>query len=322
MTDNKADNKLELYKRYRPTKFSEVRGQPDAIRMLIEMGRKGKIPHCILLTGPSGTGKTTIARILKDKLHCVGEDWAESNLADVRGIDGMRAIADKLEYLPMQGECRIFYLDECGAATGEAQDCCLKMMEDTPEHVYFILATTAPENLIDTIKTRSTIIQLKALSAKDIAELVEDISQKEFFKLDIELRDKIVEVADGSARRALVLLNQAIVLPDLTSQLAVVTAGETSVEVIQLCRLIFNDRMTWKAVSTMLKTIQDEPEKVRRSVLGYAASVLLNSGKPRAYDVILAFERNWYDGGKASMAASCYECCGPSKSDNKGKEKN
>jgi DNA polymerase-3 subunit gamma/tau len=304
---------LELYKKHRPTKLSELVGQDDAVKMLRQMGKTHSIPHCILLTGPSGCGKTTIARILKRMLNCSDFDFNEMNIADARGIDVVREIRNRMGLAPIGGSVRVWLLDECARATTDFQNGILKILEDTPKHVYFFLATTEPQKLLGTIKTRATEIKVKALKDRDMDVLLQLTSEKEKFVLSESVREKIVESADGSPRKALVLLNQVMGLSSEEDQLAVVSAGVASAQSIELCRALLNPKVRWSEISKILKTLEEEPESLRRMVLGYANAVLLNSGSARAYDMITCFEKNYFDSGKAGLAASCFELLMPSK---------
>lgn len=298
---------LELYKKHRPTKLSDLVGQDDAVKMLRQMGKTHSIPHCLLLTGPSGCGKTTIARILKRLLECSDADFSEINIADLRGIDMVRDIRSRMVLAPIGGKARIWLLDEVARATTDAQNAFLKMLEDTPSHVYFFLATTEPQKLLGTIKTRATEIKVKALKDKDMEFLLDSIAEKEQFSLSGDVRDKIVESAEGSPRKALVLLNQVVGLATEEDQLAVVSAGVASSQSIELCRMLLGGKARWPEVAKVLKSLEEEPESLRRMVLGYASAVLLNSSNARAYDIICSFEKNYFDSGKAGLAASCFE---------------
>lgn len=205
----------ELYKRHRPARFQDVLGQEEAVGMLVEMGRKGSIPHTILFTGDSGTGKTTLARILKDKLKCGDADFCELNAADDKGIDMARDLKQRSGLSPIQGPCRIWLIDECANLTSQAQECLLKLLEDTPKHVYYFLCTTDPQKLKKTIITRSTEIRTKPLKPAMLKKLVLDVVGKEGKQIESDVADKIADIAEGSARKALVLLHQVI---DLSSE--------------------------------------------------------------------------------------------------------
>jgi DNA polymerase-3 subunit gamma/tau len=284
-------------------------GQDEAVRALTVMGKAGEIPHCLLLSGPSGCGKTTIARILKAKLKCSDFDFAELNIADLRGIDMVRSIRDRMGQSPIGGATRIWLLDEVARATTDAQNAFLKMLEDTPPHVYFILCTTEPQKLLETIRTRATEVKVRALREDEMAQLLQKISALEDFHLSEEVQDKIVALAEGSPRKALVLLNQVIGLKEESEQLAAVSAGVASSESIELARALMNTKVAWASIAKLLQTVQEDPEALRRMILGYCGAILLKGGNnmDRAYSIISCFERAFYDSGKPGLVASCFE---------------
>lgn len=304
-----SDEGMELYKKYRPTRFSELVGQSDAVNVLTEMGRSKSIPHCILLSGPSGCGKTTIARILKDKLKCSDQDFVELNIADVRGIDTVRSIRDRMWLSPLGGDTRIWLLDEVARATTDAQNAFLKILEDTPTHVYFLLATTEPQRLLNTIRTRATEVKVKPLKPQDMGMLLNYVARKESFELNEEARDRIIELADGSPRKALVLLNQILHVDGEENQIAVLTASLAGAQAIDLARALVSPKVQWSNVAKILKELEDDPEAVRRLILGYASSILLNGGNMagRAALLIDVFRDNLFDSGKAGLVRNCYE---------------
>src|SRR5581483_897674 len=203
----KGTMSAEIYKRFRPKKLSSVIGQETAIQSLEKM-LANNFPHAVLITGPSGVGKTTIARILKDRLGCSDMDFMERNCADFRSIDDVRDIRRRNELMPIGGRCRIWLVDECHKLTNDAQNAFLKMLEDTPKHVYFFLCTTDPQKVIKTIHTRCTQIKLNALKEETLAGIVQGIIKRANLAVDEAVVDEICKVAEGSARKALVLLDQ------------------------------------------------------------------------------------------------------------------
>ena len=304
---------MELYKKHRPIQFKQIFGQDSAVKLLSDYLKTNTLPHCLLLSGPSGVGKTTIARILKVKLNCSDFDYFELNLADVRGIDEARNIRSQIGRAPMGGDCRIWLCDEIHNATRDFQEAMLKLLEDTPNHVYFFLATTRPEKLITTIRTRSTQIELKPLSPKIMGELLDSILSKEGKKLSDDVKEKIIELSDGSPRKALVSLDKVITEEDEEKQLKLLVENSSEAQAIELCRLFFsNSKATWFDAAKILKGIEnldEQSENIRWLVLSYASSVALKNPKmgERAYKIIDIFGRNFWDSKKAGLIAACYE---------------
>jgi DNA polymerase III gamma/tau subunit len=276
------------------------------------MIENSKVPQALMFVGPSGVGKTTLARILRKPLGCHPSAFTEVNCADIRGIENIRDIRSRMGLRPIQGDSKIWLIDECHKLTNDAQNALLKMLEDTPENVYFILCTTDPHKVIKTVRTRCTEITLKAIDDNDLTRLVKNVAEKEKREdINADIIQKIVGNADGSARKALVLLDAIISLDSEKDMLAALERIEQA-QGIQLCRLLLPPRPSWKDVSKLLKELENEdPEELRLSVMGYMRSVLLGGGPmaQRAAFVMGVFERNFYDSGRASLALACWEAC-------------
>lgn len=303
-----ADDKApELYRRYRPKVPKELVGQEDAVRSVGMMMKDGTVPHCLLFTGPSGTGKTTIARILRRKLGCSDRDFVEINAADDRGIDMIREIKGRMGLAPLGGKCRIWLIDECHAMTAAAQDSFLKIIEDTPSHVYFMLATTDPKKLKSTIVTRCTEVRCKAVGVQDLMKLVDRVSEAEGKKVEPDVSRRIADVADGSCRKALVLLHAVLGISDPEQQLAAIDSNDTKGQAFDIARALFNPKTTWAKMAEILSRVDEDAESLRYMVLGYANSILLK-GKddPRAIHVIAEFMDNFYDSKKSGLIFACY----------------
>lgn len=299
---------MELYRRHRPKMLKQVLGQPQATEAIRTFLEKDNVPHSILFTGPSGCGKTTLARILRNKLKCTGADFQELNCADFRGIDMVRDIRQRMGLAAMGGGSRIWLIDECHKMSNDAQNAFLKMLEEPPDHVYFMLATTDPAKLLPTIRTRCTEIRVQALPPKAMETLLQDVLAKEGASLSEEVIEKIVNVAEGSARKALVLLDQVRGLATEEEQLETIASNDAKQQGIMIARALFNPRCTWAEMAKVLKSVDEEPETLRYMVLAYATNVLLGGGKLAglAAVVIDAFERNYYDSKRAGLVLSCW----------------
>ncbi len=169
----------ELYKKYRPKTLAGVVGNETTVNLLRNMLEKGTIPHTILLQGASGCGKTTLARILQRSLECSEIDFIELNCSDFRGVDTIRDIAKQMHFSPTGGKCRIWLLDEVHQMTKDAQNAALKILEDTPSHVYFLLCTTDPQKLISTIRNRCCQLSVEHLSEASLRMLIDRVLKKE-----------------------------------------------------------------------------------------------------------------------------------------------
>lgn len=307
---------MSLYLKYRPKTFKSFIGNEKTLKSLksiIKRDRKD-VPHAMLFTGPSGCGKTTLARITAKKLKCSKEDFHELDAADFRGIDTVREIRKYINFCPTSGDCSAWLLDECHKLTTDAQDALLKALEDTPEHVYFLLATTDPQKLIKTIRNRCMEFSVSPLTDEQLIQLMNTVIESESKSVPEDVIEQIAMDVVGSSRAALVILDMII---DLDEDDMLEAAKQRAVEenqVIELCRALLHSR-SWKDIAKILKSIDQDPEKMRRMVLGYCNSVLLNSGNSMGvYEIMDAFRDNFFDTGKAGLTLACYEATPDSKS--------
>lgn len=305
----------EFYKRHRPKKFSDVLGQGGAVKILEDMVRKKKVPHAILMSGPSGVGKTTIARILANKLGASEWDTQEINSANFRGIDTPRDIAKSMVMAPVGGKCRAWILDEFHQSSSQAQEAFLKILEDTPKHVYFMICTTAPGKLISAVKSRTTEIKLSAVPEKDLTDLVKKVAKSEGVNLSQDVLEKLVENAEGSARKALVSLEEISHLEAEEEQLNYLGNVDTKSQAFNLLECFFKKK-PWNEVAKVLRTCDQEPEGIRQMLLASARTMMVGkdgrapSNPALGYKIVLAFGDPIYDGktaGQAKLAANCYE---------------
>lgn len=300
----------EFYIKYRPKLFKQVKGQREAVSTLQGLlKKKSGLPRGLLFTGASGCGKTTLAYILQKKLACGDADFHEKDIADFRGIETIRDMRSHIKLSPINGKVKIYLLDEAHQLTGDAQNALLKMLEKCPRHAYIMLATTEPNKLKTTIKTRCTEIKVDPLARGDLEDVVAEVIDKECLKIGEKVVAKICEVADGSARKALVLLNQVAEIKDEAKQLKAVLNSDIKIAAIEIARALLNGS-PWAKVANILKGIDEEPEQLRHLILGYATTVLLSNSKrvlPRAALMIDVFRDNFFDSKRAGLVACCYE---------------
>jgi len=298
---------MNLYLKYRPTTLDEIRGNFEVIDTLNEMlSNKKTCPHSFLIHGPTGCGKTTIGRIIANRLECKGQDFREVDSADFRGIDTIREIRKQSHFKPLEGDCRVWLLDEVHKNTNDAQNALLKILEDTPEHVYFVLCTTEPQKLISTIKGRCIQFQVKSLNERQMFGLLRSVVKAEEETLPKIVYEQIIQDSFGYPRNALQILDQVLrVDPEKRLEVAQRSAEQQS-QSIELCRaLISGDG--WKKISNILNGLKEEdPEGIRRHVLGYAQAVVLKSDNERAGLVLEEFVDNFWNSGFPGLVLSCY----------------
>jgi len=220
-----------IARKWRPQRFEEIAGQQHITRTLANAIRAGRIPPAYIFSGQRGVGKTTTARILAKALNCekgptpepcnecrfcreitAGSslDVMEIDAASNRGIDQIRELREMVRYASAGGRYRVVILDEAHQLTDEASNALLKTLEEPPEHVLFILATTQPEDLPDTIRSRSQHFHFRSLSFQELVAALEGIAKKEKLEIDPVGIAVIARAAEGSVRDALSLTEQAI----------------------------------------------------------------------------------------------------------------
>ncbi|HTU36124.1 MAG TPA: DNA polymerase III subunit gamma/tau [Candidatus Acidoferrum sp.] len=220
-----------IARKYRPQTFNDIVGQGHVTRTLANAIRSNRVAHAYIFAGVRGVGKTTSARILAKALNCANGptpdpdgtcdackeiangtslDVLEIDAASNRGIDQIRELREMVRYAPAGGRYKVVILDEAHQLTDEASNALLKTLEEPPEHVVFILATTEPEELGDTIKSRAQLFQFRLLSFKEIAGQIEHVAKLEKLSVDSGAVAVIARAAEGSLRDALSLLEQAI----------------------------------------------------------------------------------------------------------------
>ena len=294
---------------YRPKTLEEVIGNNETKDSLRSIFTRTDRPHSYLFSGASGCGKTSFGRIIKSMLECSDSDFMELNSANSRGIDTVREISQNCHYSPIDGKVKVYLLDEAHQFTGPAAQALLKILEDTPSHVYIILCTTEPEKLLKTIHTRCTSYQVKSLSDKEMRILIERVLEKEkVTDFSDSVLKEIIRVAEGCPRQALVVLDQIIDILEEDKALAAVSVMSFGdAEVIDICRAVYKGD-EWNSLKGKVKTVIQnvEPEKIRYAILGYMTAILLSKPDDRASILIDMFSENTYSCGKWGLVNNIY----------------
>jgi len=222
-----------LYRKYRPQGPSEVLGQDHVVRALTGAVRDGRLAHAFLFSGPRGTGKTSTARILAKMVNCeqgptaepcgtcsqcvairegIHLDVSEIDAASHGGVDDARELRERAPTAPAMGREKVYIIDEAQRLSREAFDALLKLFEEPPPGVRFVLATTEPHKMPATIVGRCQRFDFRRLRAEDIAEHLQRVAKEEGLELSTGAARQIARHAEGSVRDALSVLDQASVL--------------------------------------------------------------------------------------------------------------
>lgn len=212
-----------LYRKHRPKKLSEIVGQPHITQTLSNALSSGQVGHAYLLTGPRGTGKTSIARILAHEVNdlpyeddSIHLDIIEIDAASNRRIDEIRELRDKIHIAPTSAKYKVYIIDEVHMLTREAFNALLKTLEEPPEHAIFILATTEAHKLPDTIISRTQRFSLKPVAIDLVTQHLQTIAEAEGIKINDDALELVAQHGQGSFRDSISFLDQVRMLSDNT----------------------------------------------------------------------------------------------------------
>ena len=199
-----------LYRKYRPDNLKKLVGQPDAVSLIEKQIKSNNLSHAYLFSGPRGVGKTSLARIIATTLGCDPVfDITEIDAASHNKVDDIRELNDSINFIASSpGKKRVFILDEVHMLSNAASNAFLKTLEEPPEHVIFILATTEPERVLETIKSRTTHIAFKRIGNDKIINTLNEIGKNEKIKINDDVLSYIANQSDGSLRDAINLFEQ------------------------------------------------------------------------------------------------------------------
>ena len=259
-----------LYRKYRPKKFENVVSQTTIIQTLENSIKTSHIGHAYLFSGPRGTGKTTAAKIFARAVNCLNYkddlcnecknciysgqkecmDIIEIDAASNNGVDEIRELRNKVKILPSELKYKVYIIDEVHMLSIGAFNALLKTLEEPPEHVIFILATTDPQKIPNTIISRCQTFQFKKISPNDIKQMLEKIALNEKIEIEDEVLTSIASASDGGLRDAIGLLDK------LSSY--------------KLGKITYNDFLTMNG-----QIIENELLEFENSILAYKTDVML-----------------------------------------------
>ncbi len=299
-----AEKYLPLYRKYRPSSFKEVVGQEVVVKTLLNAISHERVAHAYLFCGPRGTGKTSIARIfaktlncleLKDGIPCgkcahcldmnntISMDVIEIDAASNRKVEDARNLLEKVQFTPVLGKNKIYIIDEVHMLTTEAFNTLLKTLEEPPENLVFILATTESHKVMETIVSRCQKFDFRRISVEDIKNRLKYVATTESISIEDDAIEFIARKSAGGLRDALALLDQSTVLAlenkSITKKDIITLLG--SVDDEDLFNLAeFIAKKETNGVITLLKGIVDkgnDPNQIMKELIAYFRNLMLAS---------------------------------------------
>lgn len=300
-----------LYRKWRPQTFSDVAGQPHITDTLMNEVRENRLAHAYLFTGSRGTGKTSCAKILSKAINCLNPsngnpcneceickgidngsvlDVVEIDAASNRGIDDIRALREESAFTPAQAKFRVYIIDEVHMLTIEAFNALLKTLEEPPEHIVFILATTEVQKLPSTILSRCQRFDFRRISVDSIVNRLKYVAEKENVSIDDSAAMLIARIADGGMRDALSIFDRCLSISENVDT-AVVSdaAGIMSKDYLFTLSYAFKNKDTSKALSVIdeLHNSSCDTERLCTELTNHFRSLLIIKSVKRPENILI-----------------------------------
>lgn len=301
MSEKYVPQYIPLYRKYRPKNLSEVVGQEHIKKALTNAISLNKISHAYLFTGPRGTGKTSVARILAKSLNCVQGptttpcevcascvdiknstpmDVIEIDAASNRKVEDAQNILEKIQYVPVNGKYKIYIIDEVHMLTNHAFNALLKTLEEPPENVIFILATTEPQKVLETITSRCQRFDFRRITTSDIVNHLKEIAKTEKIKIEEDALFTIAKNAAGGMRDSLALLDQVSVLDSakaITTDDINKILGRLSFDMLNGLSETIIQSQPQSAIEFLTKIYNsgNEPAQILVNLMGYFKNLLI-----------------------------------------------
>ncbi|KXH69813.1 MAG: hypothetical protein AM326_01700 [Candidatus Thorarchaeota archaeon SMTZ-45] len=306
---------------YRPMSFDEFMGNEALVESLRSvLGREKDVPGSYFFTGLPGGGKTTLAYVIKEELSISDFDFYEYNSANTRGIDTIRDIGKNMRTAPMRGDRKLYLLDECHQITGAAIEALLKMIEEPPSHVVFVLCTSEPEkikgNTLKAIRRRCFEGEVKPLVRGEIINLCKDVLEaEEINDFPEDIIRKISKSCWGSPGQALSLLDAVIDMGDIDKmEEAIENLVVSEKSVLELCRVLTDERLSgqnkWEQIRVMLPKVTGDPESIRYAIGSYMEKVIVGKPiKPGLLNIASLFTDSFMYTGRLGLVLACALAC-------------
>lgn len=301
MAETNIEERQPLHVKYRPNDFEHFVGQGPVVKSLKKVLEEGR-SRAYIFTGPSGVGKTTLARIIARSFKA---ELVEINAANHTGVDAMRDITEMTRFQVVgKRSKRTIIIDEAHMLTRGAWNVLLKPIEEPPKHIIWVFCTTEGSKIPDTIRTRCTIYDLQEVDEEDITALLKTVVEAEDLTVHDDVIDLIATKSEGSPRRALTFLEQCDGIKSRKEAARTIKQvdGEGTDDMIRLCRALAKGGLKWPAAMELVTPMKEQnPEGIRIVITHYFGAALLSAPSDkfamRALNILSAFSDPYPQGG-------------------------